>query len=109
MKAHELYTEACTVGHKAALAAVTTSMNINGYSVEGGVCGFAYINIKPARGPLVTFLKAENIGRKSYTGGYDIGVTAYGQSLARKEAYANAFAKVLRDNGISAYGRGMID
>lgn len=36
-------------------------------------CGFAWVNIKPARGPLVSFLKKNRIGRTDdYYGGYTI-------------------------------------
>ena len=34
------------------------------YYVADGMCGFAWINIKPARGKFVKFLKDNNIGRK---------------------------------------------
>ena len=40
------------------------------YYVSDGVCGFAWVNIKPARGGFVKFLKDNKIGRKdSYYGG----------------------------------------
>ena len=32
--------------------------------VSDGACGFAWVNIKPARGKFVKFLKDNNIGRK---------------------------------------------
>ena len=35
--------------------------------VNDGVCGFAWINIKPARGGFVKFLKDNKIGRKDPT------------------------------------------
>lgn len=80
------------------------------YFVEGGVCGFAWVNISPARGKFVAFLKAQGIGRtNSYEGGYDISVREFGQSLERKEAYARAFADVLRENGIKAYACSRMD
>ena len=78
--------------------------------VSDGVCGFAWINIKPARGKFVKFLKDNNIGRKdSYYGGYTIWVSGFGQSLERKSAYARAFAKVLDDNGLKAYPMSRMD
>lgn len=35
-------------------------------------CGFAWIIIKPARGPLVKYLKENGIGDKAYEGGWMI-------------------------------------
>ena len=78
--------------------------------VSDGVCGFAWINIKPARGKFVKYLKDNNIGRKdSYYGGYTVWVRGFGQSLARKESYARAFADVLTTNGIKAYAMSRMD
>ena len=71
------------------------------YFVEGGVCGFAGVVIKPARGKFVSYLKSIGIGHKHYYGGYYVSVRDFGQSLTRKEAYADAYAKVLREAGMS--------
>ena len=80
------------------------------YYVEDGVCGFAWINIKPARGAFVKYLKQNGIGRKdSYYGGYTIWVSGFGQSLARKENYARAFTEGLRKNGLTAYNMSRMD
>ena len=78
--------------------------------MSDGVCGFAWVNIKPARGKFVKYLKDNNIGRKdSYYGGYTVWVRGFGQSLARKESYARAFADVLTTNGIKAYAMSRMD
>ena len=78
--------------------------------VSDGVCGFAWINIKPARGKFVKYLKDNNIGRKdSYYGGYTVWVRGFGQSLERKSAYAHASAKHLDDNGLRAYAMSRMD
>ena len=80
------------------------------YFVEGGVCGFAWVKIRPARGKFVQWLKEQNIGSKdNYEGGYTIWCHEFGQSLTRKEAFVQAFAKVLREYGIDAYGQSRID
>ncbi len=73
------------------------------YFVEGGVCGFAGVVIKPARGKFVSYLKSIGIGNKHYYGGYYVSVREFGQSLTRKEAYADAYAKVLGEAGMSCY------
>ena len=78
--------------------------------MSDGVCGFAWVNIKPARGKFVKFLKDNNIGRKdSYYGGWTVWVSDFGQSVTRKENYARAFAKVLGDYGITAYSMSRLD
>ena len=80
------------------------------YYVADGVCGFAWINIKPARGKFVKYLKDNDIGRKdSYYGGYTIWVSGFGQSMTRKENYARAFVKILNDNGLKAYAMSRMD
>ena len=73
------------------------------YFVEGGVCGFAGVVIKPARGKFVSYLKGLDKGYKHYYGGYYVPVREFGQSLTRKEAYAEAFAKVLSEEGMRCY------
>jgi hypothetical protein len=79
------------------------------YVVEGGPCGFAWVNIRPARGTFVSWLKKNKIGGKAYEGGYNIWVHEGGQSLARKEAFGRAFAKVLKSYGVSAYCSSRMD
>ena len=80
------------------------------YYVEDGVCGFAWVNIKPARGAFVKYLKQNGIGRKDeYYGGYTVWVSGFGQSLARKENDARAFTEVLRKNGLTAYNMSRMD
>ena len=73
------------------------------YFVEGGACGFAGVVIKPARGKFVSYLKSIGIGYKHYYGGYYVPVREFGQSLARKEAYAEAYAKILSEEGMRCY------
>ena len=78
--------------------------------VEDGVCGFAWVNVKPGNSPFANFLKANDLGRKdSYYGGVTIWVTAGNQSMQKKEAYAEAFAEVLNQNGIKAYAASRLD
>ena len=73
------------------------------YFVEGGVCGFAGVVINPARGKFVSYLKKLGMGYKHYYGGWYVSVREFGQSLTRKEAYAEAFAKVLGEAGMRCY------
>ena len=73
------------------------------YVVNDGVCGFAGVVIKPARGKFVSYLKSIGKGHKHYYGGWYVSVREFNQSLTRKEAYADAFAKVLGEVGMSCY------
>lgn len=73
------------------------------YHVSDGVCGFAGVVIKPARGKFVSYLKSLGMGYKHYYGGWYVSVREFGQSMTRKEAYAEAFAKVLTEEGMSCY------
>ena len=73
------------------------------YHVSDGVCGFAGVVIKPARGKFVSYLKSLGMGYKHYYGGWYVSVREFGQSLTRKEAYAEAFAKVLGEAGMMCY------
>ena len=78
------------------------------YVLEG-LCGFAWVNISPARGSFVTFLKSQGIGSKGYYGGYEIWVREFGQSVDRKSAFAGAFAQVLGKYGIEASAGSRLD
>jgi hypothetical protein len=78
------------------------------YYVESGVCGFAWVEIFPARGKFVSYLKKNDIGRVGDRG-YRIPVFVFGQSLERKEKYAEAFASVLKKHGIKAYANSRVD
>jgi hypothetical protein len=73
------------------------------YHVSDGVCGFAGVIIKPARGKFVSLLKKMGRGWKHYYGGFYMTCREFGQSLARKESYCEAFASVLGEAGIRCY------
>ena len=79
------------------------------YFVESGVCGFAGVVIKPARGKFVSYLKSLGMGHKHYYGGWYVSVREFNQSLTRKEAYANAFANVLGEVGMRCYVDSRLD
>jgi hypothetical protein len=124
MEPKDLYLKAYSSGMEALKNAIPTPMIVyekaiglsdkpvpgcKEWYVPEGACGFAWINIKPARGKFIKYLKDIDAGHKSYYGGYDVWVHEGGQSLERKEAYASAFAKVLRDNGFDAYMMSRMD
>jgi hypothetical protein len=70
------------------------------YVETEGPCGFAYVTIDPARGPLVSWLKKTGKGHKSYYGGYEVSIHDHGQSLERKSAHAKAMAEYLTAEGV---------
>jgi len=77
--------------------------------IMDGLCGFAWVTIKPARGAFVNYLKGRKVGSNGYYGGYEIWVREFGQSVDRKAAFAQAFADVLNKYGISAYAGSRLD
>ena len=77
--------------------------NKSTYHVSDGVCGFAGVIIKPARGKFVSLLKKMGRGWKHYYGGFYMTCREFNQSLTRKEAYCEAFARVLGESGLRAY------
>lgn len=78
------------------------------WHVPEGVCGFAWVNVKPGNSRIARALKEHgaqpfNARTDSYYGGVSVWVGVGGQSHARKVAAANAYATVIeqfaRDNG----------
>lgn len=99
---------------------------VNEWHVPEGVCGFAWITLyakgtdgrrfvnyltgtqKPARADLAPPVAA----KKAYGGGFQVWVHSASQSLARKEAYAQAFANVIREaniEGLAVYAGSRMD
>ena len=84
-------------------------------------CGFAWVRVKPAKGPFITYCKKEGLKQKNdrYFGSLSIDGgggwmfsspgTYRGQSMDIKEAGAWAFAEVLRSYGINAYASSRAD
>ena len=68
--------------------------------VSEGACGFAWVRVRPGNCQFANWLKKTGLARKAYEGGVDIWVSEGGQSVERKEAYARAFAKVIREENI---------
>jgi hypothetical protein len=83
--------------------------------VEGGVCGFASVVIKPARGKFVALLKKRGIGGAHYYGGYSVSSWEFAPSIRRDQSYERACAAakgavdVLQSYGINAYVEARID
>lgn len=108
-----LYGAADRAGMEAVSKLTVEPMVVEGYGkryfVEDGVCGFAWVTVKPANSAFAKWLKERALARNAYGGGVSIWVSKFNQSMQKKEAYANAFARVLRDNDINAYSESRMD
>lgn len=79
------------------------------YHEPEGVCGFAWVNVKPGNSSFARWLVKNDYAMKSYYGGVDIWVREFNQSMERKEAAAAAMARVLSEAGIRAYSMSRMD
>ena len=85
------------------------------YYVPEGPCGFAWVvTHEHGNGKFVKYLKSisdgMSVGNKYYYGGYYVKwVGEFGQSIEKKEAYADAYAAILKDYGIKAYSGSRLD
>jgi hypothetical protein len=81
--------------------------------VMDGLCGFAWVNVGDGRSAFAKWLKANDLGRKDYYGGYQIWSSRFGgdngQSVDRKEAGCEAAAEVFRSYGLKAYVGSRLD
>lgn len=77
--------------------------------VMGGVCGFAWITLFPATSSLAHYLRKHGKASKAYDGGMQVWVSEFGQSMEKKQAYAAAYANVLREAGFDAYSGSRMD
>lgn len=119
----ELFKKADAAGRTAATTVVPTPMTVVRHAnvlddaspvaqrwvVPDGVCGFAWVTIRPGTSAAARYAKAALGARKGYHGGMEIWVSDYSQSMTRKEAYARAFANVLTAAGVTAYAGSRMD
>lgn len=117
-----IYNEAHAAGLAAAKNHIPTPMVVNkhsdplndnspvvkSYFVDGGVCGFAWVAFKGNTSWGKWALK-NKIASKKYSGGLQIWIHDFSQSMELKYKYAVAFAKVLEQNGIDAYAASRMD
>jgi hypothetical protein len=76
--------------------------------IDDGACGFAWINFAGNTG-FGKWAKKQGIARSHYPSGLCVWVSEFGQSVDRKEAFAGAYARVLKENGIDAYAGSRLD
>ena len=106
---HEVGVTPMVVGSPTELFGNEIDWNKSTYHVSDGVCGFAGVIIKPARGKFVSLLKKMGRGWKHYYGGFYMTCREFNQSLTRKEAYCEAFARVLGEAGLRCYVDSRLD
>lgn len=115
-KLNTLLNDAHLAGLKAGNEVVPVPMVVSGgYApIADGLCGFAWVTIKGI-GPLAKHVKSimTRDPRSGWSKGYPSGLTLwvheFNQSITRKEAYAYAFAQVLRAAGFSAVSGSRLD
>ena len=116
-KAHEAGMKASYEVEKKLSTYTIHSVDLCGNSIPNnpvfqmrGLCGFAGVNIKPATSKFAKLLVSKGIAKKdSYAGGVTMRVNYFGQVMEMKEAFANAFADVLYEEGIRCYAYSRLD
>lgn len=123
-KFEAVYNKAVEAGRAAGEAKVPQPMVVveaNGLSNEPkpggqswfcgeGACGFAWVKVSPGNSSFAKWLVKNKLARKSYYGGVEINISAFNQSVERKEACAAAMAKVLSaELGVTAYADSRLD
>jgi hypothetical protein len=129
MKNEAMYSDLYHKAHSAGMAALVTTVPTPMVVVEAnwdgsekqdgqrffesdGMCGFAWIEVLPGNCSFANWLKKAGKGRKGYPSGVHIWVREGGQSIERKERYAQAFAEVLKAAnlpGVSVYPNSRLD
>jgi hypothetical protein len=112
MDYQDLYNKADEAGNAAVKATIPEPMVIASetqkYFIPQGACGFAWVNV-PGNCGFGRWLKAEGLAKKAYYGGVEIWISKFGQSIDYKTAYAEGFARVLKEAGIDACAGSRLD
>lgn len=107
----DIFFAANKAGLKAAEEAVPTPMIVSQHEnplddnspvkkqwyVGEGACGFAWVVVKPGTHSFAKWLTKTARGRNNYYGGIAIWCPLQTQSIARKEAWANAFVSAIKE------------
>ena len=119
-----VYEEACRLGVEAGNAHTPTPMVVQAHSdmmddsspveqewhVPSGVCGFAWVTIRPGNCSFARWLTKNKHARKAYGGGVQIWISSFGQSMEKKEKCARAMSEHIRKElGVSAYAGSRMD
>ena len=101
---HDKWEAVCKIAYKEGEAAaesfMPTPMRVEGYeTIWEGECGFAWVHVPDGRHSIAKWLVKTDKGYKSRPGVKVLAETSY-QSVERNRAWANAFAEVLKANGV---------
>lgn len=98
-------------GRQAGRDAMPTPMHVAGFPpIADGVCGFAWVHVKPATCQVAKELVKRGLACTSvYDGGVKVWINDYNQSMQKKEAHAQAFAAVLIGAGVRAHAGSRMD
>jgi len=94
-----IYVLAQQTALKAMEECVARPLVVEGHVYMEGGCGGAYVVIEDGRISFARWQK-NGVGHRHYQRGYSIPADQAGQSAESAKAYADAFARVLRRNGI---------
>jgi len=112
-KFEEAWAEAVTAGNIAARDCVPDTMVVtdgtNTWHVDEGVCGFAEVVVPKGNTSFAHWAKKNAGFDTRYGGGLSHWVSAFGQSMERKQAFARAAAEVLNNHGIDAFATSRMD
>ena len=125
-QARKIFEEARVAGRAAGVAATPKPMVVGTpttllgddidstkptYYVPDGVCGFAWVVIRPGNSSLARHAVKLAIGGSGGRGGggVSIWIRDHGQSLERKNRHARAYAEVLGAYGVTAYAQSRMD
>lgn len=111
-----IWTEAVTAGLQAGYDVVPTPMVVRGYEstpVMDGMCGFAWVSVRPGNSAFARWLVKTGRGRSAYGGGIQVWISAHSQSYTRKHAHASAMVDVFRSepllSGVRFFADGRLD
>ena len=94
---------AYAAGDAAANAIEVVPMTVVGrdrtYWVEGGVCGFARVEVRPRTSAWAKWLLQTGWRSSDYFKCVTLNISEFGQSMQRKEAFAQAFVRYLTGLG----------
>jgi hypothetical protein len=104
----EAFSRAVSEGLQAGYDVMPTPMIVSGYEhqpVMDGVCGFAWVTVRPGNSAFARWLVKTGRGRSAYGGGVQVWISAHQQSYTRKYAHAMRMANVLMDSGVVGNAR----